>query len=195
MKYVWLGGSITAAVLLALYVNAKTGAVAGLCIPPSYIVTHDITGTDANFDQGSDHNLATLMFTPKQMQQAVKTYNGTIRSSSGSELRQPLHVTLSDKAAKVWPFSEQNSRVLTGHDNLFTDTNVSEFSWQIHEKTPDGYQHWGSCMDDFNGGLGCFRQLRHNALHLTYTVEADNISLYPQIDEFLHQQLSSWQCQ
>ena len=74
MKHKWLAGSITVAALLALYANAKPEAVAGLCIPPSYIITHNITGTDANFDQGGDHNLATLMFTPEQMQQKIKAY-------------------------------------------------------------------------------------------------------------------------
>lgn len=194
MKKFWLTLVVLAVSGLAIYINANPKTIAGLCIPQAYLVTHNVVTDDKNFDQESDHSLATLMFSTEQIQQVISGYQIAISNSLGSELRQPLHVNLSSKGNKASELNLDDSRQLPMQANLYTSTPISEFSWKVYEKNAEGYEYWGNCMDDFDGGLGCFRQLQIDSLYLTYSVEAPNISLYPKIDLFLKQSIQAWQC-
>lgn len=194
MKKFWFTLVTLAVGIFAIYTNAEPKAIAGLCIPQANLVTHNVVIDDKNFDQESGHSLATLMFSPEQIQQVISDYQIAISNNLGSELRQPLHVNLSSKGNKASELNLADSRRLPMQVNLYTSTPVSEFSWKVHEKNAEGYEYWGNCMDDFDGGLGCFRQLQIDSLYLTYSVEAPNISLYPKIDLFLKQSIQAWQC-
>jgi hypothetical protein len=65
---------------------------------------------------------------------------------------------------------------------------------QFPSNTNDWY-YWGFCSANINGkGYQCARELKHEALGLTYDLNSVNMAVKDDIDNFLLDKLRQWKC-
>ncbi|MEE2002870.1 hypothetical protein QWY20_15525 [Alkalimonas sp. MEB108] len=199
MKNILFIGGIIALLAYAFTGNSNSTntPAQSFCPPKDFVVNLNIPSEaykDKNFDASDDGELALLMFPPEYVTESIEHYQPYLESPRTGRLRAPLHVNVRKSSNFNWRINHEHARAILHGPDLYTDTDEEEFGWRISIFDGEQFHPWGRCTDDFNGSLSCFRDLKVGNLWLKYVVQAENIAHYPEIDAFLTEHITAWQC-
>lgn len=180
---------------LLFFIDSHATPEQKLCPPAEFLMPGVSASTDQNFDVADTYEVASLMLPAEYVAEHVPGYHAEINWLNNNTIKQPLYINIRTVPAKAFNINPSAARALEELEaTLYTDTPSDEFSWNISRRDGENFVPWGSCSDNFNGSHGCFRNLNVGKYWLTYTVDAENITAYPRIDQFLVTLVADWSC-
>jgi hypothetical protein len=191
---------IIAAISLTLFacVEPPTPTVAwhNMCFPVQYLSPasiHASTQSDPNFD--TDGGAPSVFYDAEYLKNKLSDFQPTHTSEQYGKLlnNMMVNILLRDKPGKidsagidVTPFEQSK--------NLFKKTD-DPYSLTLFDNINGELELWGTCSLFSQGNYICMRSFYHKDMLLTYDIHMDNLLLYREIDEFIINDLTQWQCE
>jgi len=167
-----------------------------MCFPVQFLTPasiHFAKQSDPNFD--TDEGAPTVFYDAAYLENKLPNYQPTHTSEEYGELLNNMMVIilLRDKPAKLDP-AEINVTPFEQSENLFIQTK-DPYSWTLFENSNGELERWGTCSFFSKDNYICMRSFHHKDMLLTYDIHMSNLALYKELDQFIIDGLTRWQCE
>lgn len=78
--------------------------------------------------------------------------------------------------------------------NLYIPTKIEAYDFTLYTKTQGDYLYWGDCIGSPKTSYGCLRTMELGDMNIRYHVYKENIAIYKDIEDFIFEHLSMWEC-
>lgn len=167
-----------------------------MCFPVQFLTPasiHFAKQSDPNFD--TDEDAPSVFYDAAYLENKLPNFQPSYTSKEYGELLNNMMVTilLRDKPSTEKP-TGTDLTPFEQSKNLFKQIK-DPYSWSLFDNSSGKLELWGRCSLFSPNNYDCMRRIYHNDMLLIYTVHMTNLALYKELDQFIIDDLTRWQCE
>lgn len=168
----------------------------GRCFPNEFLSEASfITSNNGDSAFDSDISTAPILFFPgSYVTKHIPAFKPIEITENNSHLNNFLPVNFQPKMELEKRSDGENLENLSDEPSLYVSKERGPYDFLLYTKSENNYLYWGDCTHSSEISYECFRTMELEDMNLRYSVHKDNIATYKDIENFIFEHLSMWEC-
>ncbi|HCM05373.1 MAG TPA: hypothetical protein DIC30_05115 [Oceanospirillales bacterium] len=187
---------LCALVLLGCNKTAQDIKWQGRCFPNEFLSEASFI-TSNNGDSAFDNDISNapiLYFPGPYVANHIPSFKTLGFIASGSQINLSLPVNFQPQRKLERRSDVENLEKFIDEKSLYISKVIEPYDFTLYTKDQDRYLYWGYCSGNSKTSYDCFRTIELEDMNLRYSVHKDNIATYKDIEDFIFEHLSMWEC-
>jgi len=168
----------------------------GRCFPNEFLSEASFI-TSNNGDSAFDNDISNapiLSFSGHYVVKQIPSFKTKGFISETTQINLSLSVNFQPKRRLERLSGSNKLEKFVDESSLYVPKEIGPYDFLLYTKTQDGYLYWGDCLGNSETSYDCFRTIEFGDMNIRYSVHKNNIESYKNIDDFIFEHLSMWQC-
>ncbi len=168
----------------------------GRCFPNEFLSEASfITSNNGDSAFDSDMSDAPILYFPgTYVAKHIPSFKTLGITGNNSQINLSLPVNFEPKWKPAQHFDTNTLEKFFDEPSLYVSKERGPFDFLLYTKSENNYLYWGDCMHSSKASYDCFRTMELEDMNLRYSVHKDNIATYKDIEKFIFEHLSMWEC-
>jgi hypothetical protein len=168
----------------------------GRCFPNEFLSEASFI-TSNNGDGAFDSEISNapiLYFPGTYVANHIPSFKPLGFIASGSQINLSLPVNFQPKRNLGQRSDVDSLEEFVDENSLYVPKEIEPYDFTLYTKVQDSYFYWGNCSGNPKTSYDCFRTMELEDMNLRYSVHKDNVATYKDIEDFIFEHLSMWEC-
>jgi len=168
----------------------------GRCFPNEFLSEASfITSNNGDSAFDSDISNAPILYFPgRYVAKYIPSFNLLGITGNNSQINLSVHVNLDPKRKLERRSDGEKLEQFSDEASLYVSKERGPYYFLLYTKVEDNYLYWGDCTRSSDTSYVCFRVVELEEMNIRYSIDKANINTYKDIDDFIFEHLSMWEC-
>ena len=183
-------------VLLGCNKTAQDIKWQGRCFPNEFLSEASFI-TSNNGDSAFDSEISDapiLYFPGTYVVKHIPSFQTLGITGNNSQINLAIPVHLDPKRKMERRSDGEKLEQFSDEPSLYASKERGPYYFLLYTKTEENYLYWGDCTRSAETSYGCSRTIELEDMNLRYSIDKANMTIYKDIEDFIFEHLSMWEC-